>query len=80
MIEYKALYINDLFKHNNSVPIPYIEEELMFANEVFEIGVDTVLFDKQWILFKGESGNYSQISKYDFVKELELPYTEIDVD
>ena len=80
MVEYKALYINDLFEYNDGTPVTYNEEELIFTDKDFEIDVDIVLFDKQWILFKGEEGNYSQMSKYDFVKELQLPYTEIDID
>ena len=80
MIEYKALYISDLFEYKDGTPVTYNEEELVFEDGDFDIDVDIVLFDKQWIIFKNDSGNYSQMSKYDFVKELALPYTEIDVD
>ena len=80
MIQYKALYINDLFEYNDATAVTYNEEDLVFKDKDYEIDVDIVLYDTQWVLFKGTEGSYSQISKYDFVKELQLPYTEIDVD
>ena len=79
-IKYGAINFNDLFHEDSIDTFTYDEECLCFIGRNDTPDVSEVLFSKQWILVKKDGSEISQITKCDFVNELELPYTEIDVD
>ena len=58
----------------------YSEEDLLFYRSDYLIEVSDALYYKEFTVFKVENEEAVQIDKCDFVKELALPYTEIDVE
>ena len=68
MIEYYAVYDREMHCY---------DDETRSFECVVTVG--HVLCCKDWTIYKKENGKFVQMNKYDFVKELDLIYTEIDV-